>query len=269
MKLMGQLSIRSRLLIAVLVPVLITASVTAWMTARQLNASGEAEVQRLRAGLLEAHKTGLKNLVDGARALIREEYDDQTYPVEEAQQRVRDKLRSIVFGDNNYLYAYRDDAYVLIFAPNPAGEGHSKKTTDASRALLAKLFDVARTGDGFYQYEWDNPANPEPTKEPKLSYSLTLERWNWVIGAGVYITDIDHAVAAAREDIRAQIRNAMLTILAITATIVLIAVGFGLFIGRSVTVPLNRVTRTMEDIARGEGDLTRRLPAEGKDELAG
>jgi methyl-accepting chemotaxis protein len=60
----------------------------------------------------------------------------------------------------------------------------------------------------------------------------------------------------------------MLTILGVTAVIVLIAVGFGLFMGRSVTAPLNRVTRTMEDIAAGEGDLTRRLPAEGTDELA-
>ncbi|WP_372957676.1 methyl-accepting chemotaxis protein, partial [Marinobacter sp.] len=268
MKLMERLRIRSRLLIAVLVPVLVTAGVTAWITAQQLSANGEAEVERLRSNLLDAHKSGLKNLVQGARALIREEYDEQAYPTEEAKERVRDKLRSIVFGDNNYLYAYRDDSYMLIFAPNPSLEGFSDETTDASRALLAKLFEAGRGDGGFFQYEWDNPANPEEVKEPKLSYSITLDRWNWVIGAGVYITDIDRAVAAARDDIDEQIRSAMLTILGVTAVIVLIAIGFGLFMGRSVTAPLNRVTRTMEDIAKGEGDLTRRLPDDGTDELA-
>lgn len=48
MKLMERLRIRSRLLIAVLVPVLVTAGVIAWITASQLKQSGEQEVERLR-----------------------------------------------------------------------------------------------------------------------------------------------------------------------------------------------------------------------------
>ncbi|GGY58988.1 methyl-accepting chemotaxis protein [Marinobacter zhanjiangensis] len=268
MKLFERLRIRSRLLIATLVPVLVTAGAVAWVTTDQLQANGEAEVERLRSNLLEAHKTGLKNLVEGARALIREEYDSGTYPEDEAKERVRDKLRSIVFGDNNYLYAYRDDSYMLIYAPDPSMEGPSEDSTDASRGLLAKLFEVGRNGGGFFRYEFDNPATEEKTPEPKLSYSITLDKWDWVMGAGVYITDIEQAVAAAREEIDQQITSALLTILGITVLIVLIAVGFGMFMGRTVTVPLHRVTRTMQDIAEGEGDLTRRLPDEGNDELA-
>ena len=268
MNLVERLRIRSRLLIAVLVPVLVTAGAVAWVTAAQLRANGEAEVERLRSNLLEAHKTGLKNLVEGARGLIREEYDQQAYPEAEAKERVRNKLRAIVFGDNNYLYAYRDDSYMLIYAPDPSKEGPSKESTPARRALLAKLFEVGRDGGGFFRYEFDNPATAEKVPEPKLSYSITLDRWNWVIGAGIYITDIDVAVAAAREEIDEQITSALLTILGIAVVIVLVALGFGIFMDRTVTVPLRNVTRTMQDIAEGEGDLTRRLPDSGNDELA-
>jgi methyl-accepting chemotaxis protein len=268
MKLFERLRIRSRLLIAVLVPVLMTAATLAWVTADQLRANGEAEVERLRENLLDAHKAGLRNLVQGARSLIREEYDREAYPEAEAKERAREKLRSIEFGQNNYLYAYRDDSYMLIYAPDPSREGPAEDSTDSSRALLAKLFEVGRNGGGFFRYEWDNPANEQEVKEPKLSFSITLDKWNWVIGAGVYITDIEHAVAAAREEINQQITSALLTILGITVVIVLIAVGFGVFMGRTVTVPLRRVTRTMQDIAEGEGDLTRRLPDDGDDELA-
>lgn len=268
MKLMERLRIRSRLLIAVLVPVVVTAGALAWLTAAQLRANGEAEVERLRAKILEAHKTGLKNLVEGARTLISEEYDDNRYPPEEAKERARNKLRSVAFGDNNYLYAHRKDGFILIFNPDPSIEGFSEKTNDAGRALLAKLFEVGRDGGGFFQYEINNPATAQDVPEPKLSYSITLDKWDWVMGAGVYITDVDEAVAAARAEIDEQISQALLSILAITVVVVLIALGFGLFMGRTVTVPLNRVTRTMQDIAEGEGDLTRRLPADGNDELA-
>jgi len=41
-----------------------------------------------------------------------------------------------------------------------------------------------------------------------------------------------------------------------------------LFIARSITVPLGHTIEAMNDIAQGEGDLTRRLDSRGKDEIA-
>jgi methyl-accepting chemotaxis protein len=41
-----------------------------------------------------------------------------------------------------------------------------------------------------------------------------------------------------------------------------------LFITRSVTAPLEKVSHGLADIAEGEGDLTRRLEVEGKDEIS-
>lgn len=266
MKIAEQLRIRSRLLIAVLVPILVTASAVAWITAHQLRQSGDSEIERLRHNLMEAHKSGLKNLVQGVESLISEEYNSRDLPLEEAQTRARNKIRAIEFGDNNYIYAYRDDAYVLAFAPNPDGEGFSDTTDDNDRRLLAHLFNIGRDGGGFFGYDWNNPATGQV--EPKMSFTLTLDKWNWVIGAGIYVTDVDRAVAEARAEIQEQINGALLGILLITVLVVTIATGFGLLMGRTVTGPINRATRTMQDIARGEGDLTQRLPDQGNDEMA-
>ena len=72
MNLLNNLRIRSRLLLAVLVPVVLTAATLAWITVSQINAQGEAELERLRTDLLETRKNGLKNLVDAARAVVLE-----------------------------------------------------------------------------------------------------------------------------------------------------------------------------------------------------
>ncbi|SES89646.1 methyl-accepting chemotaxis protein [Marinobacter segnicrescens] len=266
MKLMERLRIRSRLLIAVLVPVLVTAGVIAWITASQLKQSGEQEVERLRENLIEAHKEGLKHIVQAARNAIEADYSNPSLSEEEAKTRVRNTIRSIGYGNNNYIFAYTHDSFNLAFRPKPSAEGYVKDSTPETKALLRNLFDAGKSGDGFHAYEWKNPASGNV--EPKLSYSVHLEKWNWVIGSGIYVTSVDQTIAAAHAEIEAQIDRALLSIFAITLVIVILAVTFGVFMGRSVTVPLNRVTRTMEDIARGEGDLTRRLPAEGNDELA-
>lgn len=266
MSLLDKLRISSRLLIATLLPVLLTAGVIAWITANQLRAAGEAEVQRLEENLLEARKTGLQDLVTGVRTLLEPEINSRDLSQEEAQSLARAKIRSIGFGDNNYIYAYTEDAFRLAFRPNPKAEGYSDKSTDASKAILAGLFRTARSGDGFQHYTWLNPATGE--EEPKLSYSVVVEKWDWVIGAGVYVTEIKEAVAAARAEIDAQVSMAMTLIVGITLAIVVVAAGLGMAVGRTVTRPMKRVSELMQEIADGDGNLTHRLPADGADELS-
>ena len=69
MTLLSRLRIRSRLLLGVLIPVVITAATLAWITVAQIKSGGEAELERLEASLLSARKEGLKNLVDTARSM--------------------------------------------------------------------------------------------------------------------------------------------------------------------------------------------------------
>ena len=57
-------------------------------------------------------------------------------------------------------------------------------------------------------------------------------------------------------------------ILLVTLIVVVISLVIGIFVGRTVTVQLKRVSKMMQEIADGEGDLRQRLPDEGKDELA-
>lgn len=268
MKYLTRLRVRSRLMISILVPVVMTAVVVSWITTYQFERGGEAEIERLRHSLTDAHRGGLKHLVESVRSIIREDYDrpPSHVSVEEAKLSARQKLRSVEFGDNNYIYAYRQDTFMLAFRPNPELEGLNENWDKATRELLDNLFEAGRDGGGFHTYRWRNPATDKV--EPKLSYSITLDRWGWVIGAGVYLSDIDRAVAAARAEVRQQIDRAQLIILGSTVLIVGLVLAFGLAMVSSVTRPLGRVSAMMQDIADGEGDLTRRLPVEGDDELA-
>lgn len=268
MNYLSRLRVRARLMIAILVPVLVTAVAATWVTTYQFERAGDAEIERLRGGLTAAHRVGLMHLVESVRSMIHDDYENPAThaTVEEAKLSVRRKLRSVEFGDSNYIYAYRRDTFMLAFRPNPELEGLNKDWDEATLNLLDNLFAAGRGGGGFHAYEWRNPATGKV--EPKLSYSITLDRWDWVIGAGVYLSEIDKAVAVARAEVQEQIERAQFIILIITLTIVAVVLAFGLLMVSSVTRPLNRVSAMMLSIAEGEGDLTRRLPAEGDDELA-
>jgi len=58
------------------------------------------------------------------------------------------------------------------------------------------------------------------------------------------------------------------TISALLIASVIVGLIFAVFTVRTISVPLRRTLQALEDIADGDGDLTRRLSVRGKDELA-
>lgn len=156
MQVLSHLKIRTRLLLGVLVPVLITAATIAWITVSQIKANGEEELIRLESSLLESRKSGLVNLVDAARAVVLEAKDDPTLSGEEAKEAALNRLRAIRFDKTNYVFAYDRDIRNLAYAPDPSKEG---PTTDPRlKGLVSDLFDAAES-NGYYRYDWVNPAS--------------------------------------------------------------------------------------------------------------
>ncbi|PSF13329.1 methyl-accepting chemotaxis protein [Marinobacter fuscus] len=263
MTFISKLKIRTRLLIGVLLPVIVTAVVIALVTANQIRTNGEAELRRLEQGLLESRKEGLKNLIESARSVVLEAKARPGLTEVEAKEEARNRLRSIKFGQNNYVFAYTRQADNLAYAPDPSKEGPT--TNPNTRKLVFGLFDAA-TGDGFMPYDWMNPASGQI--EPKVSYSSIIPGWDWMIGAGVYVTDIQTQVERARDKIDESMASALTVIFAVSVLVVLVALVIGLIVGRTVTAPLARVSDMMQEIAEGDGDLRQRLPEDGRDELA-
>jgi len=264
---LNRLSIRARLLLASLVPVLLTAAAIAFITFEEVRSNGEAQLEQLEESLLESRKDGLKTLVEVAKIVALEAKNNPLLSEREAKEAVANRLRAIRFDNNNYIYAYERTGpgqfRNLAYAPDPSKEGVVSSPTTIS--LVRSLFD-ATNGDGFHGYDWPNPASGE--KEPKLSYTVTIPDWDWMLGGGVYVTDIDQQLAIIKTKIDAKLTKTLGFIALTTVVIVLLAVFVGVFVGRTVTRPLKTVSDLMEDIANGDGDLRKRLPAEGNDELA-
>ncbi|MGO1692728.1 MAG: methyl-accepting chemotaxis protein, partial [Marinobacter sp.] len=85
MNYLNNLRIRTRLLLAVLIPVLFTAATVAWISVSQIQTNGEAELERLESSLLEARKAGLKNLIDAAKSVVLEAKDNPGFSEDEAK----------------------------------------------------------------------------------------------------------------------------------------------------------------------------------------
>ena len=126
---------------------------------------------------------------------------------------------------------------------------------------LFVAFNVAinQAGQGFVTYDWPKPLAGGGTSTElyeKLSYIKRFDAWQWVIGSGIYIDDLDKRVT---EEVKQEI------VRAIVVSILLLIISS--MMARSITGPLIETANTMVDIADKDGDLTQRIPEEGGKEI--
>ena len=76
------------------------------------------------------------------------------------------------------------------------------------------------------------------------------------------------AVTMDRSGYVASLSDTRNKVISVMAVAIAIAAIIGFLITRSITQPLRRTGRAMDDIARGDGDLTQRLDESGRDEIA-
>lgn len=84
--------------------------------------------------------------------------------------------------------------------------------------------------------------------------------------------NLESQAQGLREDQKAELlnytnfANILIEVIAVGAVALTVLIAWLLV--RTVVAPLNQVTQAMQDVAEGEGDLTRRLPSKGEHEIA-
>ena len=123
------------------------------------------------------------------------------------QQMIVNVLRAIRYneGKGYYFIASRDGIMKL----NPFRtelEGIKQLNTQDSKGqhITKEMFEIIQQSDeGFYEYHWTKP-DAEGNDFKKISFVKQFEPFNWLIGTGLYVDDIE---ASIKEKLMAQINN--------------------------------------------------------------
>ncbi|MDW2083826.1 cache domain-containing protein, partial [Vibrio sp. 1640] len=85
------------------------------------------------------------------------------------------------------------------------------------------LLYQAQSGGGFHQYLWQKPSTGDIV--PKLSYAAWLDKWEWMIGTGLYIEDVSQEVANMRAAVNKNIETtffSVVVILVVTVAVIIV-----------------------------------------------
>ncbi len=168
--------------------------------------------------------------------------------VTEAIQKEAMKTISLMrFGKNGDDYFWINDLKPTMIMhptkPELDGKDLSQNKDPNGKFLFNEFVKVAKeSGSGFVDYMWPKPKKDAP--QPKISYVSLFSEWDWIIGTGVYIDDIDDEIANIRELTKENI-NSTITLFIITIFIIIISMTLIIFfiVQRGISTPLENLQK--------------------------
>ncbi|HJV28112.1 MAG TPA: cache domain-containing protein [Aromatoleum sp.] len=221
--------LKYKVIVLAVLPLIAAVSAIAILVAMQARDLAGQQGEVLKEAMLAAKRAELQHYVQLARTSIDHLYssgrDDEA-----AKAEAKRILSEMNYGDDGYFFAYDVTGLSLVHPRQTELVGRNlwDKKDSEGLPVIQRLIEVAASGDGFLQYKWRKPSSDKETD--KLGYVVSLDRWGWVFGTGIYLDDVEAVRATLREQMSARISGTVFgfTIVAIVALLIVFSGGMAL-----------------------------------------
>lgn len=179
---------------------------------------------------------------------------------EHAKKQAAELIKNMKYGGQGY-YWINDMEPKMIMHPNypknqyPEWYEHNGLTNyndTNGKPIFVEFTKVAKSGgEGFVEYYWTKPGSENKKPVPKLSYVKLFKPWNWIIGSGIYIDDIDIMVEEKRQALNKQIWQNLWQSIFIIAGISIVSFILMIWIANTIVRPIRRVVEYANKISNG------------------
>ncbi len=199
---------------------------------------------QMRVDLMAERKEKIHDFTELAKSLVatyQAQVASGALTLNEAQTRVLGRIAGITYGQDGYVWVHRLSDGVILTHPvkHFIGKNFSEVILSNGRPLFEEFSRLIHEhGEGYVKYPWPRPNKIEP--EQKLSFIIGVPDWDWVIGSGAYISDIDQAF-----------RERALNLGGLGLTISLLVSIIATFFARDISRPLSKVTEAIDALSYG------------------
>lgn len=145
------------------------------------------------ASLQDEKKAQSKHLSESAMGIIGYFYqleESGKLTSSEAQEYAKDALKAAVYGDNGYFWINAAGGEVLMqpYTPERVGINQIDWTDGKGKLVFREFVSKAKAGGDWVSYYWTKPHST--LEYPKISYVAYFAPWDWVLGTGLYLDEM-------------------------------------------------------------------------------
>ncbi|RKF14293.1 histidine kinase [Alginatibacterium sediminis] len=188
-------SLKFKIILLSIVPLIAVTSLIATLVLYQSQVLTNQQRSLLQDNILENKRAELRNHISQALASINEIYLDNSLDPNVAKHQAKQIINRLRFSNDGYFYIYTLEGVNLVHPINPelVGENLWDYQDSQGTFLIQDLIAQAKAGGGYSTYLWEKPSTGE--LERKLGVVTLLDKWQWMLGTGVYLDEIDRVVS--------------------------------------------------------------------------
>lgn len=194
--------------------------------------------------LMGEKKMALKNLADVASTLTisyEAKAKSGEMTVEEAKKRALANLKAFRYSDGEYFFVMDGNAKMVMHPIKPELDGKDmvNEKDPEGKLLFRELAQTGKEkGEGFVNYMWPKAGNTKPV--PKISFVKYNKQWDWVMGTGIYV-----------DDVQAETSKMQWQIIVATVLCAILIMLIAFFVSRKVKAALNDAVHVANELAEG------------------
>ena len=131
------------------------------------------------------------------------------------QQTLFQEIESIRFGQSGYFFIFDYDGVNLMHPMkyHLVGKNLYQLEDGNGVRVIQELIESAKAGGRYVDYIWDKPDTQQPGE--KIGYAMGVEDWQWMVGTGVYIDDIEATLAVEKRASMESLSRSMISVIPI------------------------------------------------------
>jgi signal-transduction protein with cAMP-binding, CBS, and nucleotidyltransferase domain/PAS domain-containing protein len=174
--------------------------------------------------MMDRKKEMILELTNTAWSVLDEyngEYKNGIISLEEAQQRAKQQIAEMRYGNErkDYFWIITSSPKMVMhpYRPELDGSDLTNFADNHENKLFADAASLVKEqGMGFIQYYWQWKDDASRVV-PKLSYVKGFREWNWIIGTGIYLQDVEMEIKQLKKNL---LKVSFLIILLITLILI-------------------------------------------------
>ncbi|MCT7555940.1 cache domain-containing protein [Aliarcobacter butzleri] len=255
------LTIKAKILIlSLIVIIVVTVSITIDSIISIKNLSGK-NIENYKKEAYLKKEVELKNYVTLAYKIVEIYYnkvDADKSNEKEIQQEALKAIADLKYANNDYFWINDSSPKMIMHPINAAlnGKALSSYADPYGKKLfieMAKISTENKSG-GLVKYWWDKPNKKNDPKE-KFSYVQKFEPWDWIIGTGAYVDDVETEVALMKDIVNKEIENIIFNLLVFSLFLaVIFIIMYNYFVNQAIIKPLTNINEAIVDMTDGKGN---------------
>ncbi len=222
---MKNFSIKLKLLILVLLSIVIISATIIVSSIISIKNISETNISKYEEASYKVKEIELKNHVQAAmNTLIGIAEKSNFKSVEEKQAIAKEVIKNMTYGEDGYFWI-NDSNHVVIMhpiTPSLIGKNMFNSKDPNGVMIYQEIVKAANTEKegGLVKYGWNKPGMNGV--QPKFSYVIRYEPWDWIIGTGAYVDNVQREVNIMKEETNNEINQIITKTLILSISIAII-----------------------------------------------